>query len=149
MIPDEVRYFNLFPETGHVSFTCVLPCVVSGDGPEILLTTDSRMPSLVYLCSVLVHSLCSPYRQPIHGHLVCEFRRCKFYIGRQRLKERKKERKEDNTRFQYASCLFITVYFINLFSIIEIFNIIIMLQLFYKYLFPLNLQVYVFFFGWV
>ena len=33
---------------------CILFCVVSGNGPEILLTTDSRR------FSVLVHSLCSP-----------------------------------------------------------------------------------------
>ena len=36
---------------------CVLPRIVSGVGPEIVLTTHSGRPALVYLSSVLVNSL--------------------------------------------------------------------------------------------
>ena len=35
---------------------------MSGDGPDIQLTSDSGRPALMYLSSVLVHSLCSSYR---------------------------------------------------------------------------------------
>ena len=38
----------------------VLSCVVSGDGPDTLLTADSERPALVLLASVLVHSLAPP-----------------------------------------------------------------------------------------
>ena len=34
--------------------------VVSGGGPDILLTTDSGRPGIVYLCNVLIQNLCSP-----------------------------------------------------------------------------------------
>ena len=36
---------------------CVLSCVVSGGGPDIVLTTHSGRPAFVYLSSVLFHSL--------------------------------------------------------------------------------------------
>ena len=49
-----------YPGTGHVSFVCVLSCVVSGGGHVIVLTTHSGRPALVYLSSVLVHSLLLP-----------------------------------------------------------------------------------------
>ena len=39
---------------------CVLSCVVSGGGPDILLTADSERPALVLLASVLVHSPAPP-----------------------------------------------------------------------------------------
>ena len=39
---------------------CVLSCVVSGGGPDIVLTTRSARPALVYLSSVLVHNLLLP-----------------------------------------------------------------------------------------
>ena len=55
-----VRNINFFPGTGSMSFVCVLTCVVSGDGPDIVLTTHSAKPTLVYLSSVLVHSLLLP-----------------------------------------------------------------------------------------
>ena len=45
-----------------VSFVCALSCVVSGGGPDVVLTTHSGMPALEYLSSVLVHSLWPPYR---------------------------------------------------------------------------------------
>ena len=38
-----------------VCVLCVLPCVVFGGGPDILLTTDLGRPALV-----LVHSLITP-----------------------------------------------------------------------------------------
>ena len=47
-IPDGIRDFNLYPRTG-----CVLSCVVSDGGPDILLVTDSERPDLLLLYSVL------------------------------------------------------------------------------------------------
>ena len=41
-IPGGVRNFNLYPGTRCVFLVCVLFCVVSGGGPDILLTTDFR-----------------------------------------------------------------------------------------------------------
>ena len=38
-------------------FVCVLSCVVSGGGSGIVLATNSGRPALVFLFSVLVHSL--------------------------------------------------------------------------------------------
>ena len=52
-----VRNFNFYPGTVSVSFICVLFCVVSGGGPASVLTTHSGRSALVYLSSVLVHSL--------------------------------------------------------------------------------------------
>ena len=54
-IPGGVRNFNSYPGIGCVSFVCVLSCVVFGGGPDIVLTTHSGRPALVYLSSVLVH----------------------------------------------------------------------------------------------
>ena len=42
---------------GLVCFLCVLSSVVSGGGPDIVLTTHSGRPVLVYLSSIRVHSL--------------------------------------------------------------------------------------------
>ena len=42
--------FNLYPETGVMSFVCVPSCDVSGGGLDSLLTTDLGRPALV-LCS--------------------------------------------------------------------------------------------------
>ena len=56
-IPGGVRNFNLCPGIGCVSFVCVLSCVVIGGGPDIVLTTHSGRPALVYLSSVLVKIL--------------------------------------------------------------------------------------------
>ena len=53
-------YFNLYPGTGCVSFDCILSCVVYGGGLDIVLTTHSGSPTLVYLSSVLVNSLLLP-----------------------------------------------------------------------------------------
>ena len=49
-----VRNFNFYPGIGCVSFVCVLSCVVFGGGPDIVLTTHSERPALVYLSSVLL-----------------------------------------------------------------------------------------------
>ena len=35
-IPCRARNFNFYPGTGCVSFICVLSCVVSGGGPDIV-----------------------------------------------------------------------------------------------------------------
>ena len=43
-----------------VSFVYVLSCVVFGGGPDIVLTTHSGRPALVYLSSVLVKKLLLP-----------------------------------------------------------------------------------------
>ena len=60
-IPGGVRNFNFCPAIGYVSIVCVLPCVVFGGGPDIVLTTHSgRPPPLVYLSSVLVQRMLLP-----------------------------------------------------------------------------------------
>ena len=59
-IPGGVRNFNFCPGIGCVSFVCVLSCVVFGGGPDIVLTTHSGRPALVYLSSVLVQRLLLP-----------------------------------------------------------------------------------------
>ena len=56
-IPRGVRDLNLYPRIGRVSFFCVLSCVVSRDGPDILLTVYSEGSALVYVSSVLILSL--------------------------------------------------------------------------------------------
>ena len=38
-IPSSVSNFNLYPGTGCVTFVYVLSCVVSGGGPDIVLST--------------------------------------------------------------------------------------------------------------
>ena len=55
-----------------VSFIYVLSCVVFGGCPDIVLTTHSGRPALVYLSSVLVQRLLLPYRHLTHGHLACK-----------------------------------------------------------------------------
>ena len=59
-IPGGIRDFNLYPGTVSVSCFCFLSCVVSGDGPDIMLTRDSGWPAFVHQSSVLVHSLGIP-----------------------------------------------------------------------------------------
>ena len=49
-----------------MSFVCVLASVVSGGGTDILLTTHSGRPALVYLSSVLVQRLLLPYKRLTH-----------------------------------------------------------------------------------
>ena len=60
LIPGRVRNFNLCSGIGCVSFLCILSCVVFGGGPDIVLTTHSGRPALVYLSSVLVQRLLLP-----------------------------------------------------------------------------------------
>ena len=55
-----------------MSFDCVLSCVVSGVGPDILLTLDSEIPVLLFLSSILANSLCSHYRRLTYGHFGCK-----------------------------------------------------------------------------
>ena len=58
-IPGGVRNLNLYPGIECVFF--VLSCVVSGVGPDILLTRDSgRLAMCMSSVLVLVHSLYSP-----------------------------------------------------------------------------------------
>ena len=54
------RNFNFYPGIGLVSFVCVLPCVVSGGGPDTVFTTHSERPALLYLSNVLVERLLLP-----------------------------------------------------------------------------------------
>ena len=76
-----------------VSFVYVLSCVVCDSGPDIQLTTDSGRPALVYLSSVLVYSLCFPYRHLTHGHLGCKSWGCKaLHCGRVNKKEIKSKK---------------------------------------------------------
>ena len=51
-IPSLDKDFNIYPGTGCVSFVYVLFYVVSGGGPDILLTADSGISALVLLSSV-------------------------------------------------------------------------------------------------
>ena len=60
-ISGEIRAFNLYPGTSCMSFVCVLFCIVSDRGPDILLTKDSGPKSA------------SHYRRMVHGHLNCKF----------------------------------------------------------------------------
>ena len=59
-IPGGVRNFNFCPGIGCVPFVCVLFRVVFGGGLDIVLTTHSGRPALVYLSSVLVQRLLLP-----------------------------------------------------------------------------------------
>ena len=52
--------FHLNRGTGCVSFFCVLSCVVSGSGPDISLTKHLGRSTIVFLSSVLIHSLSLP-----------------------------------------------------------------------------------------
>ena len=70
-IPGEVRDFNSYPGIGLVSFVCVLSCVVSGDGSDILLTTDSGRLVLVHSLAFWTIDCGSCYRNLIHGLLGC------------------------------------------------------------------------------
>ena len=67
--PSDIGDFNLYPGTLCMPFICVLSCVFSGGGPDILLTTYSGRPVLVLLCSVLMHIAWLPYRSLTNGHL--------------------------------------------------------------------------------
>ena len=58
-IPGGVKNFNFCPGIGCVSFVFTI-CVVFGGGPDIMLTTHSGRPALVYLFSVLVQRLLLP-----------------------------------------------------------------------------------------
>ena len=58
-IPGGVRNFNFRP-WDWVCVLCVLSFVVSGGGPDIVLTTHSGRPALVYLSSVLIQRLLLP-----------------------------------------------------------------------------------------
>ena len=63
-IPGRVRNFSFYPGIRCVSLVCVLSCVISGDWPHIMLTTHSGWPALVYLSSVLAHSLLLSLQAP-------------------------------------------------------------------------------------
>ena len=60
LIPSRIRNFHFYLGTWCVSFVKVLSCAVSCGGPDIVLITHSGRPALVYLSSVLVHSLLLP-----------------------------------------------------------------------------------------
>ena len=55
-IPGRVRNFYFYPGTGFVSFVCV----VSGGGPDTVMTRYSGRLVLLYLSGGLVHSLLLP-----------------------------------------------------------------------------------------
>ena len=52
-IPGRVTNFNFYPGNWCLSLVCALCSVVPGGGPDIVLTTHSMSPALVYLYSVL------------------------------------------------------------------------------------------------
>ena len=57
-----VRNFNFYPGTGCVCPLFVFCPVLYDGGPDIVLTTRSGRSAVVFLSSVLVHSLLLPYR---------------------------------------------------------------------------------------
>ena len=60
----------------------VLSYVVSGGDPDIVLTTHSGRPALVYLSSVLVHSVLLSLQASESRAFGCKTREgCKSYIG--------------------------------------------------------------------
>ena len=61
-IPSGVRNFNSYLGTGCLCFICVVPCVVSGDGPAIVLTTNSGRLAIVVLSIFLVLNLLLPLK---------------------------------------------------------------------------------------
>ena len=61
-IPGEVTNFDFFSGTGCVSFVCLLTCVISGSGLDILLTRDFRVHVPVYLFSVR-SDVCAPLQE--------------------------------------------------------------------------------------
>ena len=73
---------------GVCPLSCVLSYAVSDGGPDIVLTTHSGRPTLVYLSSVLIH------RHLTHGHLSYKSWGCKSYIERGKIHE--EERKKSN-----------------------------------------------------
>ena len=73
-----------------------MSCVVSGSGSNIVLTTHSGRPALVYLHSVLIHNLCTPYRHLAQGNLSS-----KSYIGEgkyQKMKQKEGTREKERGR---------------------------------------------------
>ena len=74
-----------------MTFVCVLPCVVSGSGPDIPLASNLGRPALVFLCS----GLCSLYRHVTREHLSFTsrgvsptLREGKYHIKKERKRER-------------------------------------------------------------
>ena len=98
-IPYGANDFNLYPETGRVTFVCVPSCVVSGDCPDILLTTYLGRLALLLMFSVLVPSLAPPTGFWSTGICVVNHGRCKLYSwdGKyQKKKQIKKNRQKKN-----------------------------------------------------
>ena len=58
-IPDEARNFKIYSRIGCNVF-CVLSCIVSGGGPNIVMTTHSGRSTPMYLSNVLVNNLLFP-----------------------------------------------------------------------------------------
>ena len=94
---------NIFPDfqpdgpgwvLGEVRCVRILSCVVSGSGPDILLIIYSGRLAILYLSSVLVHSLLLLYRKLTHGHLVLSPGECKSFIGGRINTRKRKEEKE-------------------------------------------------------
>ena len=84
---------NFNPGTGFLSLVCVMFCVVSGCGPDIVLTTHSGRPVIVFLSSALVHSLLLLYRHLVQGYLGCKSQRCKCYFGGRYITKEKERKK--------------------------------------------------------
>ena len=66
--PGGVRILISVLGLGLLFFLCAL---LTGGGPDILLTTDSRRPDLVILSNVTVRSLSLPLCVSGPGHLDC------------------------------------------------------------------------------
>ena len=75
-----------------MSFMCVLFCVVSGCGPDIVLTTHSGRLALCILRVCWSIVCCSPYRPLNLGHLDCKSRGA---VVRPKLGEVKEQRKKE------------------------------------------------------
>ena len=106
-IPGGVGNLNFCHGSGCVSFACVLSCVLSGGGPDFMLTTYSGRCdfciSLVFWSTVC----CFSYRHLTHGHLGCMFLGVSPILGRINNKERK-------TKFQVS---FLSFFLLLLFTL--------------------------------
>ena len=76
--PGWVRNFNIY-SWDWVCVFCVLSSAVSGGDPDIVLTTHSGRPALMYLSNILVLSLLLPLQAS--DLRVVSFWGCNSYVG--------------------------------------------------------------------
>ena len=75
---DGVKNFNFYSGTGCVSFVCVVSFVFSGGDPDIVQTTHSGRPAIVFLSRVQVRSLLLPLQtEYVRDMAKCNIYKCK------------------------------------------------------------------------